>query len=153
MVHSEYNAEPSYSSTAAFYVCVWLTGKLGAIHMHWYKFVWRLLGRQNSMKPRADSHIRVWNCSDILGTNTVPIVRVLLFNTRWSMLLLVCIFTLQRVYLLSVWTQDGMQAIAAGGLCWLFIEPGPFGWLVFEDVWHVCVMNIYRNCNIKGKQI
>lgn len=90
-------------------------------------------------------------CSDILGTNTVPIVRVLLFNTRWSMLLLVCIFTLQRVYLLSVWTQDGMQAIAAGGQCWLFIEPGPFVWLVFEHVWHVCVMNIYRNCNIKGK--
>jgi hypothetical protein len=41
---------------------------------------------------RACSRVRVWKCHQRFGTNSVPVFRVLLFCTRWSVALLVSDF-------------------------------------------------------------
>ena len=65
------------------------------------------LSKINSIKStRADSRIRLWKCSDVSETNSVPMFRVLLFYTRWSVLLPFCSFTVQRLYLPPFWARD-----------------------------------------------
>jgi hypothetical protein len=50
-----------------------------------------------SRRQTADSRVGVWKRSDVSGTNTVRIFRVLFFPTRPSVLLLICSFTMQRL--------------------------------------------------------